>query len=204
MADGVKVPASGEDLLEPTRVRVYGRIFEALEVKKNKISTAGGSGLLRQALERLAKDESDPKIARIYAFSYGGDYYKLARPCLLIVEGPGKTNLEGNVIADRRSAPSTIDDWGVESKFERFADDVRAWDLDREDLTMRFDVDGGFVRDILISPSGAEDVDLVARSSLVGRASSFVARSSVVGPGDMSARSSVVGPEMMARHRFRG
>jgi hypothetical protein len=185
-------PVKGqEDLLEPSRVRVFGRVFAGLVVNKQFLPGTG-SKLLRDALE----DMDDPRVARIYGFSYGGHYYKLGRPTLLIVNGDG----EARGTLDK--GDTSVDNWGVEAKIERFADDVRAWDLDREDLTIRFDVDSGFVRDILIEPSGAGDADFAGRANVVARAN-LIARANVIGPGDMLARANVVGPEMMARHRFR-
>ena len=128
---------SGEDLLEPSRVRLFGVPFLSLRLAPDELSKYRyGNKLAQEVLV-----QPDAGLARIYGYSFEGSYYKLTKPQIFVVHGPGRPRLE--------NLPSSVENWGLEGKIFRFADDVRVWEVDKDDLNLRIDVVPGFVSNIL-------------------------------------------------------
>jgi hypothetical protein len=129
-------------------------------------------------------------LARIYGFSYQGNYYKLATPTVLLVYGEGEP-------IPPSIQPVALSLVGVEFKDETFSDEVRMWSQDQTDYSVRIDITPGWLEDILLIPelsteanvTGGDSPELTGRSQVVGRSqivgrSQLVGRSQVVGRGD--------------------
>jgi hypothetical protein len=113
-------------------------------------------------------------LARIYGYSYQGNYYKLLEPAVFLVYGPGLDVTAGQVPIDLGYA-------GVEFKDEVFALNVRMWPADQLDMSVRIDIAVGWLQNILldaeVAPANnvtASDVsaraDAVSRADAMGRA----------------------------------
>ncbi len=155
-----------ETLLSPSNVLIYGRSILDLKI----VST-------RRRGQKVAQDHNpfeEPRgganfflqnqlnaegahLARIYGFSYEGHYYDLSRPALFLVHGNG---LEAErVAADPRVArgPEGADRSGVAAQDYSFSDDMRVWSYDKEDLTIKLDMESGSFTDLLLEASLNED-----------------------------------------------
>jgi len=92
----------------------------------------------------------DPRLARIYGFSYEGQYCDLPRPAIFLVHTQGQKLKEGF-----RFQRTTLDTSGVIAKEWDFSDsdaaDVREWDYDKGDFSIRFDVEAGQFEQILLA-----------------------------------------------------
>ena len=176
---------SGEDVLDATRVLLFGVPFVSLQLVPSEIRKYRyGNKLLQQQLL-----QEDAGLARIYGFSFEGQYYKLSKPFVFVVFGPGRSRIENR--------PASVANWGTEDKEFQFADDIRVWEMDKEDVTLRLDVTSGFLSDILIDPAFNGSPDMSARQHLV-------ARQHMVDRPDLAARQHLVSRvEMSARHRAR-
>lgn len=169
----------GETLLADSVVRMFGRPFIGLEIGKEGQQAVLRNQAARNPLNAQLDPAKDPRLARIYGFSYQGNYYKLAAPAVFLVHGEGV------------QVPASIDPVqlaisGVEFKDETFAAGVRMWVYDEYDFSVRIDIESGWIRDILlqeemggagsITSGDATDrtnmvsrVDMVGRVDLVGR-----------------------------------
>ncbi|CUJ97139.1 hypothetical protein RUE5091_01761 [Ruegeria denitrificans] len=95
------------------------------------------------------------KLARIYGFAYEGVYYELPEPVIFLVHGDGefvnksdgKDNAPGG-LASR--APNNPDLTGIASADFQFADDIRVWDYNKADFTIRMDVMTGQFEQVLL------------------------------------------------------
>ncbi|MGD9507864.1 MAG: hypothetical protein AB7I59_02980 [Geminicoccaceae bacterium] len=185
-----------ESLLSPSGVKLFGRDFADLALAKRgsfEPERRGGNNFLRQQLEA-----GGAKLARIYAFSYEGDIYFLPKPYIFLVHGDGVEVIEpGNPKAG--SATTTIDHWGVVAKIDRFADDVRMWEYDKEDFSLRIDIVSGPLSEIALEPAMAGDSS-TSRADMTSRAN-MALRANMAGSGgggtDMAARANLA-----VRHRF--
>ena len=81
-------------------------------------------------------DKIEPALARIYGFSFEGNYYKLSRPAIFLVHGPGQPVTAGQ-------DPITLSSLGVEFKDQVFALEVRMWAYDKLDMSLRIDMASG-------------------------------------------------------------
>lgn len=100
--------------------------------------------------DTLREADQEPTLARIYSFSYEGHYYKLPRPLVYLVWGDG----EDPETQKGKSASSTFStrDTGLASKGFRFGRDIRAWKMDRLDISVAIDIEVGKLENILIEP----------------------------------------------------
>ena len=170
---------SGEDLLDPSRVRLFGVPFLTLKLATRKI--CGNTATATSCCSRRSTRPM-PASARVYGFSYEGRYHKLPKPYVFMVHGPGRSRLENR--------PASVTNWGVDLKDFQFPDDMRVWEMDKEDMTLRIDIVSGFLSDILLDPVLRADSELAAART--------VARQDLVGRQDLVSRA-----EMSARHRAR-
>ena len=75
-----------ESLLSPTSIKLYGREFAPFTVgaAADFPANLGASQFLRAQLTA-----ADARFARIYGFTYEGQYYDLPRPTIFLVHGAG-------------------------------------------------------------------------------------------------------------------
>src|SRR5215470_6186819 len=128
-----------ESLVKASSILLFGRVVEDLQIR-----TSAGSAAKRAArtasseplgANHLLADQLAAEggcFARIYAFTYEGEYFELARPALYLVHGPGEA------IAD----PVPLDQSGEAVPPTRYASDLRVWSYyDKEDMSIRLEVD---------------------------------------------------------------
>jgi hypothetical protein len=96
-------------------------------------------------------------FARIYGFSYEGNYYDLPRPVLFGVHGEGEpavlpSHITGtaNTEANLARAPQEPSSTGVAAADFQFSDDIRVWSYDKADYTVRMDVETGMFEQVLL------------------------------------------------------
>jgi len=176
--------ASRESLLTPSAIKLYGRVIEGLTVDvENARNELGASRFLRAQLAQGVQ----PHLARIYGFSYFGHYTALARPAIFLVHGDGELASPRAPIVSQRNpenegllgidplpgdgandpgstgrfgtGPTSVDLSGQAVKCCEFSSDVRVWEYDRGDFSLRLDIDSGPLERILIErEEPAEDM----------------------------------------------
>ncbi len=93
----------------------------------------------------------DAQLARIYGFAYEGTYFELPEPCLFLVHGDGESATDGNKPAGQGArAPMEPTLSGVAAADFQFANDIRVWDYDKADYTIRMDVLSGQFEQVLL------------------------------------------------------
>jgi len=154
-----------ETLLTPSSIKLFGRLVKSLEYKNDTAGSGlGDNKFLQRQLE--ANGENPPHFARIYAFSFEGSYYELPKPPIFLVHGDGKPVGDWNV-------PSTLDQAGVAGRDWDFsgnssaggaagsakargdhsipgANDLRSWEYEKGDFSLRLDLDAGPFEQILL------------------------------------------------------
>jgi hypothetical protein len=166
----VTEPFLQEGLFAPSTVRLFGRLFKGLELGEVGANPSSNAPLLRLLGDE--KFRQDARLARIYGYSYLGNYYKLLEPTVFLVSGDGIAVTAGQ-------DPIELGVIGVEFKDEVFANHVRMWAADELDMTVRIDIKIGWLRDVLL------DADLtpannVTANDISGRAEA-VSRAEVAG-----------------------
>lgn len=207
-----------ESLLSPSQIKMFGRLFDGLALRRpseaevdpnpaaDPVSSPDspnppcGSPPLPDpsaSFDLLANQllRENSTLARIYGYTYEGEYYALPRPTVFLVHGEGRrvdSDLSG--MLDRSGVAAR--DWAFEA-------DVRYWEYDRINYSLRCDIVTGTLDDILIDACvNADDnegtaSDMAARSNLSSR-SNLSARSNLNARSNLSARSN-----LNARHRMR-
>ena len=153
-----------ENLLTPTAVKLFGRIIHGLKIEVPqdgwKPEALGDNNFLRK---QLATDPQGhpPRLARIYGFSYEGYYQNLPVPALMVVHGDGAEIKEG------QHGEPTVDSSGVVAHDWQFSasdshgGDLRYWEYDKGDFSMRLDVQTGTFEQLLSAgPSRTSGMDL--------------------------------------------
>jgi hypothetical protein len=158
-----------ENLLSPTNITLFGRVFPLTVDAANLPDTIGGNRFLR---EQLAHENPpgtpDARFARIFAISYEGKFYTLSAPAIFLVHGEG-TNIRGSGLPNRgANLGGVTDDSGLIAKnfsFERSIDSdppdpdlvpgeaVVYWEYDKGDFSLRMEIASGTFEEILL---GAE------------------------------------------------
>lgn len=113
------------------------------------------TGMLSQVEQQLLSDR-DPRLARIYGFSFEGCYSEIPRPMLFLVHGKGvrasEARLGGPGNPRRARAPVDPSLSGIGSADFQFSDDIMVWSYDKSDYTIRMDMETGMFEDILLAP----------------------------------------------------
>jgi hypothetical protein len=177
----IPVP-SGDGLLSPGEVRLFGRPFTGLAIGDLAVGASANNQLA--AAIRAARQEHRPLgLARIYGFSYLGNYFKLPEPAVFLVFDDGQ---ELPPDAPGQSAPIGLS--GVEFSSGVFAEGVRMWVVDQLDMIVRLDIHIGWVKDLLLEEMTADSNltggDTVRRADLVGRDANLIGRdANLIGRG---------------------
>lgn len=178
-----------ENLLSPTNIILFGRVFP-LEVDHDALPQAlGANHFLR---DQLAAGNSG--FARIYAFSYEGTFYNLPKPAIYLVHGEGSV-VRGAGLPNRGQGNNqpVITDSGLVALDVAFESDVRMWEYDKGDFTLRLDVVSGTLDELLLEAA----LSMNAREALISR-SDLTARSDLTSRSDVTSRS-----DLTARHRLK-
>ena len=124
-----KAPPAGsgtlhENMRTPTRVKLFGRLVVDLTLTP-QTSPPLGLGANKFLAHQLThtREGGVPKLARIYGFSFEGQYYDLPKPAIFLVHGDGArasptapefpaplSKTKGAV------SPGTVDESGVAAK----------------------------------------------------------------------------------------
>ena len=179
-----------ETLFASSSVRLFGHKFEGLHLVKEEGQDAlkGAPSVLRALQEQLKRrnglENATPELARIYGFSYLGNYYKLAEPTVLLVHGEGAE-------VPAATSPATLSVVGVELKSETFSSEVRMWEQDRADYTVRIDITPGWLSDVLLDPGMSDGTNMTTgRTPEGGGGSSSSGRAQLVGRACLVGRGS--------------
>ncbi len=186
-----------ETLLTQSAVKMYGRLLKGVQLTPLAATDVSDLGF-NKFLQQLAvpkqnnehngdngNDENDedntPVLARIYAFSFEGAFYNLPRPGIFLVHGPGKP-IQGSGTFDDGKGP-LLDDSGIPAREFVFETDVKYWEYDKDDLSLRLDSFSGTLEDILIEAA----LSATSRSGIVSR-SGIAARSGIASDPDVTMR----------------
>jgi hypothetical protein len=143
--------ANEESLLGLQAIYLFGREVSDLKVAGTAVGEGDGdNNFLRKQFKHL-----DARLARIYAFSYEGYMYDLARPSVFLVHGPGQDPDAPPPINDDLKrlarAPGRVTKTGVGRQYGDFSMDIKVWVYDRGDFSMRLDVETGTLEHILLA-----------------------------------------------------
>jgi hypothetical protein len=181
-----------ESLLSPSTIILFGRVFPLKfdSEKPEKDNQWGANLFLRNQL-----NAPGARLARIYAFSYEGTFYNLPKPAVFLVHG------DGNEIAgfvDGKGAG--VGGSGLVARDFGFEPDVKAWEYDKGDFTLRCDIVSGTFEEALLDAA----LSMTARDAIVSR-SDLAARSDLASRSDLAARSDLTSRSDLAlRHRLKG
>lgn len=166
---------ANETLLQLSSVFLFGRELEDIKVSRTGYAPPperlprGGKNLFLQN----QFEDPDATLARIYAFSFEGNFYELARPTIFLVHGRGR-DPEYPPAQDPRAtrAPSISEQTGLASQIGSFARDMRVWAYDKDDFTIRMDMLTGTFDEMLLGMEAGQDQGSFGRSSgAMGRSS---------------------------------
>ena len=144
-----------ESLLTPSGIKLFGRIVQGITVTPPPAPgptappIVGANHFLSDQL-----NAANPRLARVYAFSYEGHYYDLPKPAIFLVHGAGTPVNFGP------HSRSDVDTSGVVAKEWEFADpppppppapDLVVWEYDKGDFSIRLDIETGPFEQILLA-----------------------------------------------------
>jgi len=162
-----------ETLLTPTGIKLYGRVVTDIftwQAAKAKAIAAGATaakwdqnapppgypGLGKNTFLQFQLQNPDAILARIYGFSYQGNFYDLPRPAIFLAHGPGapvdlgdkwRTTMEISGVAARDWEFSQSDTDSGGNKVV----DLRMWEYEKGDFSMRLDIESGPFEQILLA-----------------------------------------------------
>lgn len=146
-----------ETLLSGTAVFLIGRVMDDIKlVTEEYKANSGQVNSLQQQMK--GSSSKSPGLARIYAYSFGGRMTELSEPAIFLVHGAG-TSVNGSSLVASRGAirsPST-DKTGVGAQDYVFTDEMRFWEYDKNDISVRLDLFSGTLEDILLMPGDGGD-----------------------------------------------
>ena len=101
--------------------------------------------------------DNEPQLARIYGFSYLGNYFKLPEPLVFLVYGPGTQVPSGFRLPEVDT--STI---GLDFKNQAPTWGIVMWTADQLDISVRIDVSIGWLKDLLL------EVEMTSETNVTG------------------------------------
>jgi hypothetical protein len=156
---------SNETLLTASSIKLYGRVLIDLQYNYN----AANYNYMAPDSNTFLQDQLVPnnlKFARIYAFSFEGAVYALPKPALFLVHGNGADTGVGGP-----NPRSTMDQSGVAAREWEFAaslppgnGDLRYWEYEKGDFSIRFDTEAGPFEQILLAAVLRSGADIADRS----------------------------------------
>ncbi len=123
-----------ESLLTPSSILMFGRILSDLTLSGSSSANSSGASFLSNQV-----GTSDAGLARIYGFSFDGQYVDLAPPAIFLVHGKGK------------KPEKSVELSGIPFTDEDFASDIKVWTYDKSDISIRLDPLSGTLEDILLA-----------------------------------------------------
>lgn len=177
-----------ESILDISGIYLFGRIVDELSIRAplneddRQPPRKGANNFLFAQLK-----DDDRQLARIYAFSFEGNFFEMTRPAIFLVHGPG-TDVEeipdapGLELISRSPPSPTLT--GLGSQMGSFARLLKVWLYDKSDFTLRLDLATGTFEQMLLGPETGD------HSAFGGAARSSGSRSS--GSRSSGSRSSGV------------
>lgn len=124
----------------------------------------------------------DARLARIYGFAYDGTYYEMPEPTIFLVHGEGKSATGGNLPYGFREVVDYDDDStrqaarapmnpsvsGVAAADYQMATDIRVWNYDQADYTLRMDISAGQIEEVLLDVYFEYDAPMMAGAKVSG------------------------------------
>jgi hypothetical protein len=160
-----------ETLFSPSNLLLYGRVLQDLQYAfthpdtKSPFAPAdppkrrGANDFLIEQLRPRTDQRgkvlpgTEVKLARIYGFGYEGHYYDLPKPAIFVVHGDGadpEAPRPGAPDPRVARAPADADRTGVAAPGSSFSEDIRVWTYDKNDFSIRMDVETGPLEQILL------------------------------------------------------
>jgi hypothetical protein len=156
-----------ETLLSPSKIILYGRkvldlqILQQVQVPNPNPPPEnldvdlhpqglGSNDHLREQLTDQGAGRPAPILARIYAFSFEGHSWDLYKPAIFLVHGDGEPAEPVKPANRAGRAPATADETGVAAQSYTYSDDMRIWTYEKDDLSLRMDVEAGSFEEILL------------------------------------------------------
>ncbi|WP_152618436.1 hypothetical protein [Leisingera sp. ANG-Vp] len=134
-----------ETLLSFSEVLLFGRLVKDLKIKdRSRGERCGDNGFLAKQLQ----EGTDPRLARIYGFSYEGTYHQLPEPVILLVHGKGEDAFADS--GEFARSPLSPSKSGVAAADFQMADKVKFWEYDKADYTIRMDLMTGMLEQVLL------------------------------------------------------
>lgn len=155
--------STGESILSPGLVKIYGRPIAEIQ-----LNVAGGAGVAANVHNlganqflRAQLNAAGAQLARIYGFSFEGHYYDLPKPVIMLVHGPGEQITTPPPVVVPPVGPGapgpTVDQAGEAARGWEFSADLVYWEYEKSDFSMRLDVEGGTLEQILLEARLFED-----------------------------------------------
>ncbi len=203
-----------ETLLSPSQVKLYGREFDGFTIGKLGAEQVDPNpGTTAASCKTSGEPTPDPSFdlltnqllrdgatfARIYGFTYEGNYYALPRPAVFLVHGAGRPVEPG--------WPDTptlgVDTSGTANRDWAFDREIKYWEYDRVNYSLRCDIVTGTLDEILIDATCRSGSNMSSRSDMASR-SDLASRSDMTARSDMTSRSDLTArSDLTSRHRIR-
>jgi hypothetical protein len=183
---GNPVTILDEGLLAPGTIRLFGRPFEGLRLG-DLGANPNSNHPLAQAVRSAEAANLPAGFARIYAFTYLGNYFKLPEPLVFLVFGEGIPVTAVTPVTPATPAIRPIGTVGVEFLGSDFSEGVLVWPCDQMDVAVRIDIRIGWMKDLLLAEEMGPDnnmtggdavrrADIVGNANVVGRDANLVGR----------------------------
>ena len=118
-------------LLSASVVRLFGRKIDGVKLTAKELKKS------LSANKQLVAELEDPLVlARIYAFSFEGQFHTLPKPMLFLVHGDGADPMADTGLANIRNL--------------QFEKGIERWNYDKDDVMLRADIVIGTLDDVLI------------------------------------------------------
>ena len=128
-----------EKLLDGSGIRLFGQEIVGIQLADDALASEFGG-----IADRIKQPGgAAPRFARIYGFSYEGQYFDLARPVIFLVWGDGS------------AAGDSLPGSGFVPKPPHLAAETMVWKVDASDLTVRLDVEVGGLTESCSMPRSA-------------------------------------------------
>jgi uncharacterized membrane protein YgcG len=156
--------ADHETLLGSSSVYLFGRKIVDLILAPNRQNTVGNAYGANNFLRNQLLHE-DARLARIFAFSFEGEFFLLSAPAIFLVHGAGldpddppPTNVANEIEYQRLSrSPGLSSRTGLGYQEGSLGRDIRVWIYDKNDHSMRLDLQAGPLDQILLGHELGDD-----------------------------------------------
>ena len=122
-----------DDLFSASVVRLFGRTIDAVKLTVQDLKKSLSTN--KQLVAGL-KDKDPLVLARIYAFSFEGQFHTLPKPMLFLVHDDGADPMADTGIANTKNL--------------QFEKGIKRWNYDKDDVRLRADIVIGTLDDVLI------------------------------------------------------